>query len=371
MEHTWLEIDLSALRYNLRQIKRGLNGKAGILAVVKDNAYGHGIIRISQALVEEKIDYLGISDVSEGRELRAVGINSPILNLGLISQKEEVEEVVNLNISQTVCTKRISCLLDKEAKKRNKRIKVHLKIDTGMGRLGAFVSEATELTEHICKLKNMELEGIFTHFPDAADKKFTLSQIKGFNAFLQKLTKQGINFTYQHSANSLAFLGLSKSWFNLIRSGLILYGVYPQASLRKKIELKPVLSWKTKVAYIKDIPKGWSVGYGRTYTAQRKERIAILPVGYGDGYFYRLSNKGRILIKGKFFPVVGSVCMDTVMVRIDKDIKIGDEVVIIGRQKAQQIKVEELAKLSQTIPYEVVCRLSQLPHRFIDKLNKL
>lgn len=367
MKHTWLEINLSALKYNLQQIRKRLNNKAKILAVVKDNAYGHGLIPVSQKLVREKVDYLGISNVAEGRELRGAGIRTSILNLGVISSKEETEEVVRHNIVQTVCSRKIADLLNKEAGRRNKRVKVHLKIDTGMGRLGVFAEEGIKLAKYISARKNLHLEGIFTHFPDAKDKKFTLSQIRNFKVFLQGLIKEGIDFIYQHSANSAAFLNLPETWLNLIRPGLILYGIYPDIYLNKKLKIKPVLSWKTRVVYIKDIPKGWSVGYGRTWTAKKKERIAVLSIGYGGGYFYSLSNKARVLIRGKFFPLVGSVCMDQTMVRINRDIKIGDEVVLIGRQGDKQIKTEELAKLSKTIPYEIVCRLSHLPHKFVNE----
>ncbi len=369
MKHTWLEIDLSALSYNLHQIRKRLNNKVKILAVVKDNAYGHGLIPVSQKLVREKVDYLGISNVDEGRELRKIGIRTPILNIGVISCKEEAEKVIKYNLSQTICSKKMAYLLDKQAKRRNKRVKVHLKIDTGMGRLGVFAEEGIKLAKYISARKNLHLEGIFTHFPDVKDRKFTLSQIRNFKAFLQGLIKEGIDFIYQHSANSAAFLNLPQTWLNLIRPGLILYGIYPDPYLNRKMKLKPVLSWKTRVVYIKDIPKGWSVGYARTWTAKKKERIAVLPIGYADGYSYELSNKAKVLIRGNSFPLVGSVCMDQTMVRINRDIKIGDEVVLIGRQGDKQIKAEELAKLGKTISYELVCRLSHLPHKFVDPVK--
>jgi len=402
MKQVWLEINLSALRYNLCQIKKKLNFNFGknpktkkflqklpccksnlpianaslmkeisnevkVLAVVKDNAYGHSLAEVSQVLAKEKVDYFGISNVDEARKLRKIGIKVPILNLGVISSKEEISEIIEYDLSQTVCSRKIAFLLNKEAGANNKRIKIHLKIDTGMGRLGVFLKEGIELAEYISRLKNLQLEGIFTHFPTGEDKKFTFSQIKEFRNFSQKLNRKGIGFTYQHSANSLAFLNFSESWFNLIRPGIILYGIYPQFSLNKKIELKPVLSCKTKVVYIKDIPKGWSIGYERSYTTKKKQRIAILPVGYANGYPYNLSNNGNVLIAGMSFPVIGRVSMDQTIVRVNKEVKIGDEVVLIGKQKDKQIKVEELAKLSGTIPYEIVCRLGHLPHKFIDK----
>ncbi|OQX53839.1 MAG: alanine racemase [Candidatus Omnitrophica bacterium 4484_213] len=362
MKRTWVEINLSALRYNLRQIRKKLANKAKILAVIKDNAYGHGLLKVSQTLVKERIDYLGISNLREARELRKAGIKTPILNLGGISCKEEAEEIVRYEVAQTVYSRRIADLLSKQAARRNKKVKVHLKIDTGMGRLGVFTEEGIRLAKYISRRKNLQLEGIFTHFPDAEDRRFTLSQIRRFKAFLRGVIREGINFVYQHSANSTAFLNSPETWLNLIRPGLILYGIYPNLYLSKKFKLKPVLSWRTKVVYIKDIPKGWSVSYGRTWIAPKRERIAVLAIGYGEGYFHSLSNKARVLIKGDSFPIVGNVCMDQTMVRVNGDVKIGDEVILIGQQGDKQIKVEELAKLGKTIPYEIVCRLSHLAH---------
>ncbi|RKY39950.1 MAG: alanine racemase [Candidatus Omnitrophota bacterium] len=370
-KHSWVEIDLSALAHNLFQIRKRIERitfsekrKVGILAVVKDNAYGHGLEEVARLLSREGVEYLAVSSIEEGKKLRDAGVKIPILNLGSVYSLEEIEEGVKYGITQTVFSREVIELLNREAIKKQKKVKVHLKIDTGMGRLGILLPEAEDLAEQISSLSALTLEGVFTHLPHPIEKEFTLEQLRCFRSFLERLKKKGIFPVYQHTANSLAFLSFSQSWFNLIRPGLILYGIYPHICLEKEIDLQPILSWKTRVVYVKDIPKGWSVGYERSYIAKSKERIAILSAGYSDGYPYALSNKARVLIKGKFFPLIGKVCMDQIIVRVDERVKVKDEVVLIGRQGDKRISAEELAEKAGSIPYEIVCRLTHLPHIF-------
>lgn len=367
---TWVEIDLAALRANYFLIKKHLPFATKIMAAVKANAYGHGIVEVSKKLIECRIDYLGVACVDEALLLRKNAIRKPILNLGAFL-KGDAQAMAEHDITATVTDLRLAKYLNQVARRLKKKVKVHVKIDTGMGRLGIWHNQASDFIIQLCGLEHLILEGIYTHFPSAdSDEEFTRSQIAVFCSLLDKLQIRGVEIPLRHSANSAAVLGFRDAHFNLVRPGLALYGLHSKEEWLDKVNLKPVLDFKTKVVYLKDVEKGRSISYGRTYVTKEKTAIATLPVGYGDGYNRLLSNRGRVLIHGKFYPVVGVVCMDQTMVDIGgvKDVRVADEVTLIGSQNNKRIRVEEIAALCNTIPYEVVCWISpRVPRVYLNK----
>ncbi len=358
---TFVEVDLGAVRYNLRKIKRMLSKDIKLLAVVKADAYGHGMSEVAKAIVKEGVDYLGVASLDEARELRRIGIKKNIIVLGSILP-EEAEGVLKFNVIQTVSCLRMAKVLSELGQKKKKKIKIHVKIDTGMGRIGFWHEEAIDFIKKIASLKNIIIDGIFTHFPSAEDDEvFTRSQIDDFNSLAGRLLNAGIDIPLKHTSNSMALIDFKEAHMNMVRPGLIMYGLHPRGDLLEKIKLKPALKLKTKVVHLKTVPKGRSVSYGRTYIANEDTRIATIPVGYGDGYPRHLSNRADVLIKGKRAPIVGRICMDMTMVYTGhiKGVRVGDEVVLIGGQGKDIIRAEELAKLIYTIPYEIVCNIGR------------
>ncbi|MGB3112549.1 MAG: alanine racemase [Candidatus Omnitrophota bacterium] len=357
---TWAEIDLKAISYNLDRIRELLSGDVGIMAVVKANAYGHGICRVSKVLVENGITYLGVATVDEALKLRASGIKVPILAMGSVL-KDEAEAAVKRGITLTLADERLLKDLMAIAKKLKRRPKVHIKIDTGMGRIGIWHEEALEFIKKVSGKKAIELEGIYTHFSSAGrDKSFTRSQINHFEKIIEKLEKEDIRVKHKHAANSIAVVDWKGSHLNLVRPGILIYGIYPKESFRMKFKLKPVMNLKTRIVYLKDTPAGRSISYGRTHITRKDTKIATIPIGYADGYGRILSNKAEALVKGKHVKVVGVVTMDQALLDVGhvKDVKIGDEVVLIGRQGKSYVPVEKVARLAGTIPYEIVSSIT-------------
>jgi alanine racemase len=362
---TWAEIDLDNLAYNFRQIKNLLSPATKVMVTVKADAYGHGLIPVSKRLVSQGADYLGVASIDEGIILRQAGITLPILIMGLILKKD-IEPVFSYRLTTTVCDLELAMALNKMAKRQARPIDVHIKVDTGMGRIGVLYQVAEKLIKKINNMELINIEGIFTHFPLAdKNREFTLHQINLFECLVDKLNKDGIRIPLVHAANSLGVVGYKSSHFNMVRPGLIIYGLYPAQNL--KIKLKPVLSLKTKVIFVKKLPMGHGISYGHDYITSKESRIATLPIGYGDGYPRNLSGKAPVLIGGKRFKINGRICMDQVMVDVGNfSVKIGDEVVLIGSQGKNKISAEELARLSGTIPYEIVCGLgSRIPRVYI------
>ena len=351
---TWAEIDLDALEHNFRQAKKIAGEKVKIMVTVKADAYGHGIIPVSRVLAKEGLDYLGVASIDEGIVLRKAKINLPILVLG-ITLPEHLEPIVKYNLIQTVCTEDLASILNKTAKSMHKKARVHVKVDTGMGRLGVSLDEAPNFIRKIKRLKYLDLEGIFTHFPLAdTDTRFTNEQISVFNRLISDLEGDGITFRLKHAANSMGLIGYPQSRFNMVRPGLMVYGIYPKRHL--VINLKPVLSLKTRVVFLRRFPGGKGISYGHSYITKKETTIVNLPIGYGDGYPRNLSNIGPVIIKGKRFTISGRICMDQTLVDVG-NLKTGiaEEVVLIGSQGKEKISSEELARLSGTIPYEIVC----------------
>lgn len=354
---TWIEIDLGAIRDNFLQIKRLLGKAIKVLVAVKANAYGHGILEVCDVLVKSGVDYLGVATTDEALYLRRNGFEIPILILGSILTSE-IEPVIDNDITQTVGDIQLASAINSSAAKRRKKPKIHIKIDTGMGRIGVWHKQALHFIKRLIKLEHLEIEGIFSHFPSADEDEFlTRQQIKDFFSLISKLEELGIQIRYKHMANSVAVVDYKDSHMNLVRPGLMIYGLYPKADHYQKINLRPALSLKSRIVFIKDVPPGRKISYGGTYTTTHHTTVATIPIGYGDGLNRQLSNRGSVLIKGKRAPIIGRVCMDQIIVDTGHipQVMVGDEVVLIGRQRQDRITVEEIARLCATIPYEVVC----------------
>lgn len=358
---TWAQINLDSLEHNFFQVKKQVSPETKILVTVKADAYGHGLISVSRRLDSCGVDFLGVASIDEGIKLREAGIKVPVLILGLIL-KSDIHPLFEYNLATSVCDEELSRALNRKACLLGKKLNVHIKVDTGMGRIGMPHYNAHKLVKKIANFKHLNVEGIFTHFAFAdMNRKFTFYQIDLFDKLLKKLASEGINVPLVHAANSMAVLDYKNSHFNMIRPGLVLYGLYPKENLA--INLEPVLSLKTKVVFVKKVPAGSGISYGHDYVTKKATTIVTLPIGYGDGYPRNLSNKAPVLIKGRHFKMCGKICMDQIMVDVgNTPVKAGDEVVLIGKQGKNRITVEELASLSNTIPYEIVCGLgSRIP----------
>ena len=351
---TWVEIDLSALEHNFKQIRRSIKDSTGIIACVKADAYGHGAVPVSRRLLSLGVEYLAVASIDEAITLRKENIRTPILVLGMVLPAY-VSPLFKYDITQTVCTWDLAEAISKQAAYFKKRAKIHIKVDTGMGRLGFPYNEAYGLIREIARLKFLKIEGIFTHFPSAdSDFVFTRHQVDIFNKLIQRLEKSGIHIPMQHAANSMGIIHYKNSHFNFVRPGLILYGLYPRKGL--KIDLKPVMALKTKIVFTKRFPKGEGISYGHTYRTKKDTTIVTLPIGYGDGYPRSLSNKADVLISGQRFKISGNVCMDHILVDVgDARVGTGDDAVLIGASGNERIGAEELAQLIDTISYEIVC----------------
>ncbi|MBA7539331.1 Alanine racemase 1 [subsurface metagenome] len=355
---TWTEVNLDAIAQNVRNIKKLIGEKKELMAVVKGNAYGHDILEVSSVVLKNGASRLAVARLEEGIFLRKAGIVIPILILGL-TLKQQAELLVSYNITPTVCEYEMIEKLSESAIKEDKVVKVHLKVDTGMGRIGIFSHDILRFIKRIRALKNVEIEGIFTHFSvaDEKDKTYTEKQFRKFMGVLTTLEKEGIRIPIKHVSNSATLLDLPHMWLDLVRPGISMYGLYPSTEVQKTIKLIPAHSFKTRIVFLKELPMGESIGYGRTYTTnQRRTKVASLPLGYADGYNRLLSNQGEVLVRGSRFPVIGRICMDQTMIDVTNlpQVEIGDEVVLWGRQGEEEITVEEIAEKIGTINYEIV-----------------
>ena len=303
------------------------------------------------------MDFLGVASIDEGILLRKEGINAPILVMGVVLG-EHMGPLFTFNLTPTICDINQAVALQKKAKSLKRSINIHIKVDTGMGRIGVSHYDAAELVRKIATLRSLRIEGLFTHFAFAdMNKKFTHYQAFLFYHLVSKLNKLGIRIPLIHAANSAGLLDYGNIHFNMCRLGLAIYGLYSRKNL--KGSLKPVLSLKTKVVFAKRVPQGTGISYGHAYVTSRDTKIVTLPIGYGDGYQRNLSNIAPVLIRGRRFKISGSICMDQMMVDVGNlPVRVGDEVVLIGSQGRNEIFVQELAELSATIPYEIVCGLS-------------
>ncbi len=386
---TWAEVDLGAARRNFSLVKEKVGANVTVVAVVKADAYSYGALRLGKAFLAEGAKFLAVATVDEGIELRSSGINTPIIIFNPILP-EEIDKILEYALTPTVDNLRICELLDERNKSRyGEKVRVHIEIDTGMGRSCLCPDKAVSEISRITALKNLVVEGIYTHFPSAEDdKEFTTKQIAEFKQLITKLEKAGIDMPFKHCANSAGVLAFPESYFNMVRPGLCLCGISPfvqemfgetsrgehrgDPGRPAGIDLEPVLALKSRIVHKQEAEKGRTFSYGRTFAVTRKSYIATLPIGYADGYDRRLSNTAEVLIKGKRAPVAGRICMDRCHVDIT-DIpgaEVGDEVVLIGKQespgesgKQQSISVEELSWKAQTIPQELISRIGKRVYR--------
>ncbi|HOV79446.1 MAG TPA: alanine racemase [Bacillota bacterium] len=359
----WAEIDLAAIAHNVREIRRVTNPPAKVMAVVKANGYGHGAVEVGRTALDNGAEWLGVARVTEAVALREAGIGAPILILGYIPP-EQSGEVVRHRISQAVYTRDMALALSEAAGREGVRARVHVKVDTGMGRIGwlAGPGAAGEILS-LASMPNIEIEGIFTHFAaaDSADKKYSRRQFERFVEIIELLRRKGLEFPIKHAANSAALMELPETHLDMVRTGIAVYGLYPSDEVdRGIVALRPAMTLKARVAYVKEVPAGFKISYGCTHTTTGPTVIATLPLGYADGYSRLLSSRGEALLRGCRAPVVGRVCMDQVMVDVGHipGVREGDEAVLIGRQGGEEIPADEVAAKLGTINYEVTCMVS-------------
>jgi alanine racemase len=352
----WTEIDLGKLRRNLQLIRRDLPKPVRLLAVVKDEAYGHGALDVARVALEEGAWGLGLSTLEEAMALRDAGITAPLLLLG---ERQEAELPWCVEHNLTVCVNELQTVrqLARTAAAANKRVPVHLKVHTGMSRYGTRWDEALPLVEQILAEKTLQLEGMMTHFAqsDEIDKTFANLQFSRFTEVLRALEQRKISVSLRHTCNSGGFLDLPHAHLDMVRVGILLYGVFPSSVCRRIPGIEPVMSVKARIAAIQQLKPGEVVGYGMRYTAASERRIAVLPIGYGDG-FPRVRNQGGALIRGKRAPLVGGIAMDAIMVDITDipEAQMWDEAVIMGRQGNEEITVHDVAKLKNSVSYDVL-----------------
>ncbi len=365
---TWTEVNIDAIRQNFFTIKSKLDDSISIMAVVKADAYGHGAVSISQEMLKLGVEYLAVSNIDEAIELRDSGISCAILILGPV-ETQEFGKLIQFNIYPTVISLEYAKELSESYKYRGVYPKVHIKIDSGMGRLGIPIENALLEIEQIANIEGVIIDGLFTHFPSAEnDREFSLKQLNAFANLVKETKRLGIKIKHFHIANSAAIFNIPESYsepFTMIRPGLSIYG-YSTSSIK---ELQNSMSLKARIVSIKKLKKGQSVSYLRTYTVKADEEyIAVIPVGYADGIPVVYSNKGKVIIGDFYYPVVGRICMDYMMISLGKneyDVAIGDEVTIFGKGK---LSVEQFGKLCNKIPYEVTCGISKrVPRIFTRK----
>ena len=363
---TIAEIDLEALRYNYRKIKTITSEK--VLAVVKASAYGHGAVQVSKLLVEEGVDMLGAATIEEGIELREAGINIPIMVLGSVYPFDNYDYIIKYKLTPIVASQDSAVALENAAQRVSKKVFAHMKVDTGMGRIGVAGETALELWEKLKCSSHIIPEGVFTHLPRAdEDYVYTYRQLEKFKDLIARLSPAP---SIVHASNTAGLLNFKESHLNMVRPGLALYGLYPDNVSKNKLNLQPALKFKSTVIFVKNVEKGTPVSYGGTWKAPKKTQIATVCVGYADGYRRDLTNKADVLIRGTRCPVVGRVCMDMIMVDVSslKNICVGEEVVLMGRAGKEEVSAEELASICGTINYEITSGISgRVPRIFKGK----
>jgi len=361
---TWVEIDLDALTHNIGEVRSRVGEGQRLLLVVKADAYGHGAVEVARAAVAAGVDMLGVATLQEGIELRQAGIEAQVLILSP-PMENETRDVIEYDLACSVPSLGIARALSRICVERGRSGSVHVEVDTGMGRSGVGLDEALPFVTAVGKLPGLSLDGVYTHFPASDDDaEFTSRQVGDFVEFLMRLERKGIEVPLRHAANSGAVLGVPESVetpLNMVRPGIMIYGLRPSSRVAGASELEPVMSFKSRIAQIRELPEGHPISYGMTYRTPRAMRVAVIPVGYGHGYSWRLSNKGEVLVHGERVPIVGRVTMDVTLVDIDRlpDARVGDEVVLFGRQGDAEITVDEVAQTVGTISYEIICGIGK------------
>lgn len=354
----WIEVNLDSAKQNILNIRKYVGKNVQIMGVVKGNAYGHDLIEISKIILKNGADQLAVARIEEAILLRNNNIKAPILVLN-VPLKEQLDLYLKHNIMPTISDLNTVEALGKRAFSAKKKIGIHLKVETGMGRIGIKTVEVLKFLKILKNMNFIDVQGIYTHFStaDEANKKYTEYQFKCFCNVMNEIKSGNIKIPFFHVANSGTILDLPNMWLDLVRPGCILYGYYPSNDVTKSIKLFPVMAFKTRIAFIKTVNANSFIGYGNTYKTNRKTTVATLPVGYADGYSRLLSNKGKVLVNGLEAPIIGRICMDQAMIDISDlpdCVNIGDEVVLVGEQNGNRISVEDIAELLNTIADEVV-----------------
>ncbi|HEC69665.1 MAG TPA: alanine racemase [Candidatus Omnitrophica bacterium] len=365
----WIEVDLKNLEYNFKVIRNRLKAGCRLLAVVKQNAYGHGLRVIAKYLEKKGVDFLGVNSQEEAFQLLQAKVRTPILVLSNTIFFKNLEYFLKKRVRFTLTEAGLLKSLDKLAKKNNLKALAHIKVDTGMGRLGLRQDQALSFIKKVFSYKNVEVEGLYSHFSSAEeDISYTNYQIRNFLTLKEELKKKGISFKINHLCNSSGFLNFKKAHLDMVRIGLLLYGIKPHPCLR--INLKPLLSFKARLIYIKELGKNSFISYANTFQTKRKTLIGIVSCGYAYGYPLSLSNRGEVLIRGKRCKILGRICMDHMIVDltpVKNLVSLGEEVILIGKEKAQEVTVEELSQKAETIPYQIITNLSSSLQRVYKK----
>ena len=368
MRSTFLEVNLDNISYNIKQIKKFVGNEIELMPVIKANAYGLGADSLKNVLEENKIEKVAVAIVDEAIKLRNSGFNMDIIILNEVLETE-AEDIIKYNLIPAVSIYEIAEKINYYSKEKGVTTKIHIEVDTGMGRVGLKPKDVLGFVEKITdNLKNIKIEGIYTHFSSAdTSKEYTLMQIEEFDKVIKSLKDNGFSFKYVHASASGGILNFKNAHYNMVRPGIAIYGYYPDESMKKILELKPAAKLKSNVVFIKEVEKGTCISYGRTFTASKKTRIATVPIGYADGIRRSLSNKGRVFINGKYAPIIGNVCMDNFMIDITEipNVKIGDEVILWDNEN---ILLEEIADICDTINYEILCGIGDRVNRKYIKL---
>ncbi len=363
---SWVEIDLEAAAGNVRAIRSMIGSQVALFAVLKADAYGHGAVAMARTALQNGADYLAVANIHEALELRDAGINAPILALSYLPS-EAARQAIQYQITATLYDLDLARAYDSTAREMGSKLRAHVKIDTGMGRMGVMLDKAVLLFRHLTKLNNLDIEGVYTHLSTADDDlDYASEQIRRFRDTIAPLRASGYSFRYIHAANSAGTLRGADFHFNAVRVGLAMYGLSPSIEVPVTSAFRPVMSWKTVIAQVKTLPAGHPIGYGNSYRTRGEERIAVLPVGYADGLRRAPQNPGKVLVHGEFAPIVGRVSMEKTTINVTDipDVAMGDEVVLLGRQGDNQITAEDIAANLGTISYEVVTTiLPRIPRR--------
>ncbi len=366
---TWAEVSLKQLAENYRIVRRHLPERVRILSVVKADAYGHGLEEVSEALADAGTDWFGVTSADEGVELRVSGIKHPILLLTGF-WKGELEALTEHNLTPAIYADDQLAALEQWGKQRGRRMRFHLKVNTGMGRLGLHWQDVPRFRELYRKLEYTEMEGLFTHLASAEDytSQQTEQQVERFESVLAEFGRAGIQPKYIHIANSSAIAGRPNTWGNMVRPGALLYGIRVPPKLPPgmkpdsvSLPVKNILTWKSRIIALKEVPAGTPLGYSAAYVTQKASRVATIPAGYADGLKRSLSNRGRTIVRDRYAPIVGNISMDLTLLDVTEipDVAVGDEVILIGDSEHCSITPAEISKLTQTVPYDVLCAVSK------------
>ncbi len=380
LKRTWADISLDNLEHNYNALRRNIPSGCRFLGVVKADAYGHGAVPVSRRLVDLGAEYLAVSNIEEAMQLRRAGISGPILILGY-TPAEHAEDLAKAGLRQEVHSLQYAAELDEALKGCKRRLRIHLKLDTGMSRLGFFAYGCEKTLDELKAVSSMErlnIEGVFTHFPvadtlDGAARNFTQTQFERFTQMLRAMEGAGIRPEIRHCCNSGASIQYPQYAMDMIRPGIATYGVLPSEDLRGMIDLKPVMSLRSTIFQIRDFEPNITVSYGRTYTTEEPSRIAVVGIGYADGLQRSFSGNISFLLHGKRVPQIGRICMDMCMVDISRvpEAKVGDEVTIFGADGDDEIEVASLSSRLRTIPYEILCDINKrIPRIYLDGENE-